>query len=83
MLGDEDTGSTRAQSSGGIYGNIENSAFDVGRSVQVVIFGFFLFYPSTGIIPTHTHSGASPRHWLSRLSPFNALEFEQISSLVF
>lgn len=44
MLGGYDTGSTRAQSSGGIYGDIENSAFDVGRSVQVVIFDFFPFF---------------------------------------
>lgn len=37
MQGELDTGSTRAQSSGGMYGNIENSAFDVGRSVQAII----------------------------------------------
>lgn len=30
------TGSIRARSSCGIFGNIENSAFDVRRSVQVV-----------------------------------------------
>lgn len=45
-LGDYDTGSTHAQSSGGIYGNNENSAFDVGRSVQVVVFNFIFFNPA-------------------------------------
>lgn len=86
QLGDCGTGSTHAQSSVGIYGNTENSAFGGGRSVQVVIMFFFFFIPSIGIFPTlssltHTHTlqwtnHASPQHWPSRLSPFNALEFE-------
>lgn len=63
MLGDCDTGSTHAQSSGGIYGNIENCAFDVGRSVQVVIFDYYFLtqhrhypHPTPPTLPTHAHT---------------------------
>lgn len=64
MLVGNDTGSTHTQSSGGIYGNIENCAFDEGRSVQVVIFDYYFLtqhrhYPYPTPLHIHTHSSGT------------------------
>lgn len=68
QLGDCGTGSTHAQSSGGIYGNIENSAFGVGRSVQVVIVLFF-FKPRIGIFPHPIFPPTRTLQWTNHASP--------------
>lgn len=71
QLGDCGTGSTYAQSSGGIYGNIEISAFGVGRSIQLVM---FFFKPRIGIFPHPIFPPTRTLQWTnhawSQLIPF-------------